>query len=98
MYDKSSTGGWVNLTNQRSVGVGQPQSQSLAPLSSDNARPSREGGATCARVGLLGALPGVWDEIGNWCREERVGWGVPASYRILTVLSLNFSHFYKIVI
>lgn len=71
LNDESPFAGWANLTNQHSVGVGWLWSQSLASPSPDNDCPSRVGGVTSARAGLLKAFLGFWDETGGWCRSEQ---------------------------
>lgn len=62
LYDKYLAGGWANLTNQHSMGVDLgATSTSISRL----LRPQEGGRGHLCQGGLLGALPGVWDEIGG---------------------------------
>lgn len=62
LYNKYLAGGWANLTNQHSMGVDLgATSTSISRL----LRPQEGGRGHLCQGGLLGALPGVWDEIGG---------------------------------
>lgn len=68
MYDKYLAGGWANLTNQHSMGVDLGATSTFI---SRLLRPQEGGRGHLCQGGLLGALPGVWDEIGADAERSR---------------------------